>query len=110
MAYPSIAISPDSRRLVRDGREESVSVSGVTYIRSFQASDKYDFELHHEFLSSTDISSLLSHYSSNRILTFDFVWPEDGLTYTGMRYGKGGIRTQWVAAGYRDAWVRLVGS
>ena len=110
MAYPTLAIHKDSKRIVRDGRAEDLSVSGVARVRNFQSADKYDFELHHPSLTSSDVTTLKNHYDANRTASFDFTWPEDGVTYTGLRYGKGGLRTQWVSPTRRDAWVRLVGS
>jgi hypothetical protein len=110
MAYPTLAIHKDSKRIVRDGRNEDLSVSGVTRVRRFYAGDKYDFELRHPQLNSTDMTTLQNFYAANMASTFDFTWPEDGVTYTGLRFGRGGVATRWVSPGRRDAFVRLVGA
>lgn len=108
MAYPELPIHPDSRRIVRDGRDETLAVNGTTYVRRFYTQDQYDFELVHPALTVTQMTSLTDHYAANAGDTFDFYWPEDGATYT-VRYGRGGIDTKWRKPGYRDARVRLVG-
>ena len=111
MAYPTLPIDPSSRRLVRDGRDEDFSVSGVSHVRDFYGVDKYDFEIHHIDLTSTQLTSLKDHYTANRLATFDFTWPLDGVTYTGLRYGKGGLRVDPANSpiGF-NASVRLLGS
>lgn len=108
MAYPALPINPDSKRVPRDGREERRSADGTTYVTLRQSADKYDFEVHHSDVNSTDFNTLSAFYEANFTGLFDFVWPEDGLTYTGVKFGKGGLRTQWVAPGLRDVYVRLV--
>lgn len=106
--YPTLAIHRDSKRLVRDGREEARADNGDTYVRRFYAADRYDFELRHPKLTSSEMATLLAFYGAHLADTFDLVWPEDGTTYTGLRFGKGGVRTEWVSPGRRDALVRLV--
>lgn len=106
--YPSLPIHPDSRRITRDGRDESLADNGDTYIRRFYAADKFDFELRHPALSATDMTTLTTFYNTNAGGTFDLLWPEDGVTYTNLRFGKNALRTQWVAFGRRDVFVRLV--
>jgi hypothetical protein len=108
MAYPDLPIHPDSRRLVRDGRDETQAVNGATYVRRFYTADRYDFELVHPALTATQMTSLTDFYAANLGVTFSFVWPEDKATYT-VRFGRGGIDTKWRKPGYRDARVRLVG-
>lgn len=110
MAYPSLPLHSESKRVVRDGREESLSVSGATRIRRFYTADKFDFELRHGALTAAQVATLQSFYNSNMATTFDFLWPEDGLTYTGLRFGRGGLQIKWIAPLYRDVFVRLVGS
>ena len=106
--YPTLPVDPSSRRITRDGRDEQLAVGGGTYIRNFYSADKYDFEIRHSMLSATDLATLAAFYATNATLTVDLLWPEDGVTYTGLRFGKGGLRTQWVSPGRRDAFVRLV--
>lgn len=110
MAYPSLPLHPDSKRIVRDGRAEDLSVNGATRVRRFYTADKFDFELRHVALTSAQVATLQSFYDSNMAATFDFVWPVDGATYTGMRFGRGGLQIKWIAPLYRDVIVRLVGS
>jgi hypothetical protein len=107
--YPSLRIHPDSRRIVRDGRDEQQATNGTTYVRKFYSADRYDFELRHEALTAADVTTLEAFYTANANATFDLVWPEDGLTYTSLRFGRNAYRTQWVSPGRRDVFVRLVG-
>ena len=106
--YPTLSIHQDSKRITRDGRDEALAENGDTYVRRFYSADKYDFEIRHPKLSAADVATLEAFYTANAAGTFDLVWPEDGVTYTGLRFGKGGLRTQWVSPGRRDAFVRLV--
>jgi hypothetical protein len=108
--YPSLPIvNSDSRRIVRDGRSEDVAVGGATRVRRFYSADRYDFELRHGALNATQMTALTDFYAANAGAAFDFVWPEDGVTYS-VRFGAGGIATKWIAHGVRDATVRLVGA
>jgi hypothetical protein len=108
MAYPDLPIHPDSRRLVRDGRDETQAVNGSTYVRRFYSQDQYDFELVHPALNVTQMTSLTDFYAANMGTTFSFYWPEDQQNYT-VQFGRGGIDTKWRKPNYRDARVRLVG-
>jgi hypothetical protein len=110
MAYPTLPLHPESKRIVRDGREEQLAVGGQTYVRRFYSADKFDFELRHVALTSAQVATLQAFYDANPSGTFDFTWPVDGVTYTGMRFGKGGLETKWISPLYRDAFVRLVSS
>lgn len=109
MAYPTLPIDQrESHRVLRDGRQEDTTGDGSTRVRKLHA-DKYDFEIKHPQLTSAQMTTLESFYSSNSAVpAFDFVWPEDGVTYS-VRFGAGAIRTQWVSAVARHAWIRLVG-
>lgn len=107
--YPTtIPLGNDSQRVPRDGRQESVADNGDTYVRKLYSADKYDFELRHPGLSSSELSTLQAFYDANVTGTFDLVWPADGVTYTGLRFGRGGLRTQYFSPGRMSAFVRLV--
>ena len=106
MAYPSIPLSPDSRRIIRDGREEDEVGDGVMRVRKLYA-DKYDFDLKHPALNATDLATLKAFYASNPTATFTFTWPDDGQNYT-VRFGKNALRIERLSPLYHDAFVRLV--
>lgn len=108
MAYPTLPIDrSESRRIPRDGREEDVIGDGLARVRKTHTT-RYDFEIKHPMLNSTDFSTWQTHYNANEnALAFDLVWPEDGATYS-VRYGKNAFRTQFVKPGRRHVWVRLV--
>ncbi len=78
--YPSFSQLYDSSVLEDDGLELSRSVSGKPRIRRYYTSTRRTFTVHHD-LSSADKSTLLSFYTTNKLLTLDFVWASDGLTY-----------------------------
>jgi hypothetical protein len=109
MAYPTLPLHRDSKRIVRDGREEQLAVGGQTYVRRFYSTDKFDFELHH-VLTSAQMATLQAFYDATPSGTFDFTWPVDNVTYTGMRFGRGGLQAKWASPLYRDVFVRLVSS
>lgn len=107
-AYPStLPIDGESRRIIRDGREEDTVGDGATRVRKLHA-DKFDFEIKHPRLSASQMTTLTNFYAANAAADITLTWPEDGATYN-VRFGKDALRTAWVAASYRDAWVRLVG-
>ena len=109
-AYPSaLPIDPrESKRTLRDGRDEDVLGDGATRVRKLYA-DKYDFEIKHPLLTSSEMATLLSFYTTNaQAAAIDLTWPEDGAVYV-VRFGKASVRTQWASPTRRHAWVRLVG-
>jgi hypothetical protein len=109
MAYPStLPIDPkESHRIVRDGRKSDIIGDGVARVRKLHA-DKYDFELKHPMLTSSEFSTWTTFYNTNSLaVTFDFVWPEDGVTYQ-VRFGENAFRSRWKSPTRRDLWVRLV--
>lgn len=111
--YPTtIPFHVDSKRITRDGRSEDVADSGAVYVRSFYSTDKFDFVLKHEAVSSTNMTTIQSFYDANKNLAVDLVWPEDGVTYTGLRFGAGGYRTEpnKQHPTRRDVYIRLVGT
>jgi hypothetical protein len=110
MAYPVLPLHPESKRVVRDGRDETQAVGGATYVRRFYTADRFDFELRHVALTTAQIATLQAFYDANMATTFDFVWPVDGVTYTGMRFGRGGLTVKWISPLYRDVTLRLVAS
>lgn len=107
-AYPTLAIDPrESKRTPRDGRDEDVLGDGTVRVRKLYA-DRFDFDIKHPFLSLTEMSTLQAFYATNGSAPLiDFTWPEDGAVYV-VRFGKAALRTQWVSATRRHAWVRLV--
>ena len=108
MAYPTLPIDGgDSRRIVRDGREEDTLGDGAARIRKLHA-DRFDFEIKHPMLTSSEFTTWKTHYDTNATaVAFDFTWPEDGVVYS-VRFGRGAYKTQWRSPTRRDVWVRLV--
>jgi hypothetical protein len=108
-AYPTLPIDArESKRTPRDGREEDPAGDGAVRVRKLYA-DKFDFDIKHPYLTSAQMTTLQSFYNSNATAsTIDLTWPEDSVVYT-VRFGKGALRTQYVSASRRHAWVRLVG-
>ena len=109
MAYPTLSLHSDSKRIVRDGRDEQLAVGGQTYVRSFYVGDKFDFEIRH-LLTIAQLGTLQAFYEANPSDAFDFFWPGDGTTYTGMRFGRGGLAVKWVSPFHCEVSVRIVSS
>lgn len=107
--YPTTRIAVDSDPDTRDGRDEAFAYNGDAYVRSFYSADRTDFNLRHPALSPAELAVVKAFYDAYRTDTFDFYWPLDGVTYTGVRFGKGGFRRKWVGPGLCDVMVRLVG-
>lgn len=106
--YPNLPIDKDTDPIVRDGRDESRADNGDTYVRRFYTADKYDFEIRHPNLTDAQWATLQAFYAANPSGTFDLLWPGDGVTYTGLKFGKGGLRWKWAGPGRRHVNVRLV--
>jgi hypothetical protein len=107
--YPSLPTHPDGHPVPRDGRKEDFAVSGAPHIRNFQSADKFAFQLRHERLTTAQLATLQAFYNANRSGTFDYVWPADGTTYTGVKFGEGGLEKRWRSEGRFDVTVRLIG-
>lgn len=107
-AYPTLPIGLNSRRVLRDGRQEDAGADGVVRVRKLHA-DKYDFEIIHPALNASQLATLQVFYTDNATAaSIDLLWPEDGLTYA-VRFGRNAIERKWAAPGLRDVIVRLVG-
>ena len=105
--YPTLNTAKGSKRIPRDGRKELVMGDGAGRVAKEYA-DKSDFELLH-VLDATQAATFLSFYGTNATATFDYVFPEDGLTYS-VRFGKDAYKTEWIGPGKREFRVRLIGA
>lgn len=106
--YPTLRIAVDSDPEVLDGREESRADDGSVYVRNLYAADRYVFPVRHPALNASEAATLVAFYAANRTGTFDFYWPPDAYTYTGVMFGRGGLRKKWVGPGLYDYTVRLL--
>jgi hypothetical protein len=107
-AYPTLPIAGDSKRILRDGRNDDQIGDGSTRVRKLFP-DKYDFELHHPSLVSGDQTTLQNFYNTNQTVSaIDLVWPEDGLTYV-VIFRKDAVTRTWKPGSRRDYVVRLGG-
>ena len=107
-AYPTLPISVESRKVLRDGRTEDQSGDGVTRVRKLHA-DKYDFTITHPNLNAANLATLQTFYGSYGTATaIDLTWPEDGAVYV-VRFGKDAINTSSKFGQNFDVKVRLVG-
>jgi len=68
-------------------------------------SDKLNFNVIHFHLSSSEVTTLKTFYTTNKALSFNFTWPVDGETYTCIFLDK----PQWgvLAGTARTAVVKL---
>jgi hypothetical protein len=67
------------------GIEPARASNGALKIRRFAPGEKMIFNLVH-WLSDAQRATLESTYSTNRVASMSFIWPEDGATYT-VRFG-----------------------
>jgi hypothetical protein len=105
--YPTLPTAKGSHRVPRDGRKDLIMGDGAGRVAKEHA-DKSDFKLLH-VLDASQVSTFLSFYNSNSTATFDYVFPEDGLTYS-VRFGKDAYETEWLGPGKREFRVRLIGA
>lgn len=80
-AYPSFGVTENSRQEISDGRQVVRATNGALKVRRLYASDKSSFSLEHE-LTSSQVSTLRTFYTTNADLGVDFTWAGDGTTYT----------------------------
>jgi hypothetical protein len=50
--------------------------------RSYFTTGRYSWELYHGTMADADRATLKTFYDTNRLITFSFVSPWDGVTYT----------------------------
>lgn len=80
----TLKISLRSQQSDRDGRVIDTDADGIARIRKLHT-DKADFSLILDRMTSADRTSLFTHYGANGS-TFNFLFPPDGVTYT-VKYG-----------------------
>ena len=80
MAYPTLEQNLDSREQSLDGRQIDRASNGAVKARVLFGELKRQFTVVHENLSNTDKGSVESFYTTNRLLSFDFVWAADGIS------------------------------
>lgn len=104
MPYPSFAqlVGSDLKHL--SDRVVTRDAGGTARASSFYDAVKRRFTVRH-MLSTADVATLESFYSSNQTASFDFTWSLNGTTYTCI-FGEGGIRVS-PGAVYHDVVVDL---
>ena len=91
--YPTtLPVHISSRRVIREGRRVAVSDSGKSYVANLYSSDRSDFDIVHIALTTSELSTLTTFYGTNAAITFDFVWPQDGTTYTSLKFGEDALQ------------------
>ncbi len=80
--YPSLAANPSGsfQKPVEDLVTDQWP-NGNTRGRSYYTAGKYEWQLLHDILSDANRATLKAFYDANRLLTFDYVSPWDGITY-----------------------------
>ncbi|MCE2918279.1 MAG: hypothetical protein LW768_22410 [Rubrivivax sp.] len=75
MTYPTtLPIMVESTLQRLSGAQSARSTNGLLKTRVLFASDKYEFVLVH-WLTSAQRAELETHYSGNRLNSFNFTWP-----------------------------------
>lgn len=92
--YPVLPISTNSRKILRDGRRVAFADSGKSYVSRLYSADRTDFEIIHNALTSTQLSTLTTFYGTNANIAFDFYWIPDATTYTNLRFGENALRVE----------------
>lgn len=89
-AYPSYPQMVGSTRFYRDGRVVVRDDGGGLHVGSLYDEPKSSFTVKH-LLSRSDAAALRTFYADNMGVPFDFVWAEDGGSYS-CCFGAGGVR------------------
>lgn len=83
--YPTtLKVSPSSTKSLKTDRQLDRASNGTLRGRVFYTAPKSSFSVEHEAMSTTDRDSFQTFYNTNMNLSFSFVWPQDGVTYTVM--------------------------
>lgn len=81
--YPTtLRISPSSERALKADRELERATNGALRGRMFYTSPKSVFQVEHDSLTSAEQTTFDAFYAANMNISFSFVWPQDGVTYT----------------------------
>jgi hypothetical protein len=79
--YPAFNQLVSSKPQPIDDVELTRAANGDVHGRADFSGVKWAFTVKHE-LNNTDLATLRSFYSANRLLSFTFVWQRDGTSYT----------------------------
>ena len=81
--YPTFTYNPSQRsdEALLDDLQIDRASNGTPRGRAFYTAPKKVFTVVHEAMTSAERATLLAFYAANRLLTFDFVWAADGVTY-----------------------------
>lgn len=82
--YPDFAYNPSlsSSETLLDDLQVDRASNGKPRVRAFYTEPKKSFTVVHESMTGDERGTLLAFYTTNRLMTFDFVWAADGVTYT----------------------------
>lgn len=83
-AYPTLSYNPSqsSAETLLDDLQVDRASNGKPKVRAFYTTPKKSFNVIHEGLTAAERTTLLDFYAANRLVSFDFVWAADGLTYS----------------------------
>jgi hypothetical protein len=107
-AFPTLPHHTSSAREPSDGTQVDYGDDGVARVRVMFATTQWTFTLQLPQLTTAELGSLAAHYAAHKTTSFDYVWPEDGTTYTCV-YLAYPIPTVSAAYGRRDMVVKLAG-
>lgn len=80
-AYPSFPQLLASVREPVDDLDIDYSIAGNAKVRSYFTAVKNRFKVVH-MLNATDLATLVTFYTTNRLLTFTFTWTKTSTVYT----------------------------
>jgi hypothetical protein len=79
--YPRLPILRDSTCEVLSGHEPARATNGTLHMRRAFTGDKRNFMIVH-VMTTAQRATLTAHYAADKDNAFNFVWPEDGQTYS----------------------------
>lgn len=80
--YPSVDIEWDSARIPDSGVQLDVADDGAVRGRDTYTATLYTINAVHRYVTQAERDSIMSHYASHKTVTFNFLYPVDGATYT----------------------------
>ena len=94
--FPTLSHGPsvNSDEMTVDDIQADRATNGAPRIRAMFTAPKKTFSIVYQGMTSTDKSTVETFYTTNRLISFVFVWAADGVSYT--VYFSGPIKYKYV--------------
>ncbi len=84
MAYPTVQLSQESKRIVLKEAIRTETESGIGRTRPKFTNPRYQFDLKYKGISEADYETLENYFLANQGTVFTFTYPRDSAVYNVM--------------------------